>query len=331
MVVINSRVVEKLIDFGNRLIDNPIKTIGVIIVFLLILVILICIIYKKNKVVQKIINFIENLGFPYIKKERIILGVFTKHTAVTKSVTDKYSLIGYKKMYIDYYRKFCDNKMTEKKLQEVVDKQYKNIHKIKKGMKNNNSLVYLGFPHIPFALLDGVNFSGTDNVILYEYKGALTNSSEKDFFELENTYNSDIEVLNNYENHILQSDEIILKIEQSFDINDDKVKDIVGDIDLIYLRNKDVKRWGISSYAEVDKFSKEFYKVLQWASKNDVKIIHLFMTTPVSLTFSLGKIIEHYHPKIIIYNYNNNKYDWCIDIKDRKVKVINERNIEVAN
>lgn len=331
MVVINSKIAEKLIDFGNRLLDNPIKAVLVIIVFILILGILICIIYKKNKAVQKIVNFIENIFFPYIKKEKIILAVFTKKKAATKSITNKYSLIGYKKIYIDCYKKFCDNKMTEEDLQNIVDKQYKNIHKIKKGMKSNNSLVYLGFPHIPFALLDGVNFSGTDNVILYEYKGALTNSSNKDFFELENTYNSDIEILNNYENYILQSKEIILKIEQSFNINDDKLKELVGDIDLIYLRNKDVKRWGISSYAEVDKFSKEFYKVLQWASKNNVKKIHLFMTTPVSLTFSLGKVIEHYHPNIITYNYNNNEYDWCIDIKNRKVNVINKKSTEIAN
>lgn len=331
MDVINWNAVEKLIDFGNELLQNPIKAILVIIVFILILMICICIIYKKSRFVQKIVNFIENLGFPYIKKEIIILAVFTKHNAVTKSVTDKYSLIGYKKMYINFYRKFCDDKIKEKDLQSIVDKQYKNMHKIKKGMKNNKSLVYLGFPHIPFALLDGVNFSGTDNVILYEYKGALTNSSNKDFFELENTYNSDIEILNNYEHHTLKSnEEIILKIEQSFDINDNKLKELVGDIDLIYLRNKDVKRWGISSYAEVDKFSKEFYKVLQWASKNDVKKIHLFMTTPVSLTFSFGKVIEHYHPNIIIYNYHNNEYDWCLDIKNRKVNVINI-NTEIAN
>ena len=55
------------------------------------------------------------------------------------------------------------------------------------------------------------------------------------------------------------------------------------------------------------------------------------MTTPVSLTFSLGKVIEHYHPNIITYNYNNNEYDWCIDIKNRKVNVINKKSTEIAN
>lgn len=323
MAIINTKIIEKLIDFGKVVIENPLQSLIFVIILFLILLIIICMIYRKSKVVQKIINLIENIFFPVVKKEHIIMAVFTKHKAITKNVTDQYSLKGYKKMYIDCYKAFCDNKMDKKKLQKIVDKQYKNMHKIKKGIKNNNSLIYLGFPHIPFALLDGVNFSGTDNVILYEYKGALTNSSDKKFFELENTYNSDMEILNNYENYTLNGDEIILKIEQSFNINDNEIKDVVGDSDVIYLKNNDVRRWGINSYAEIDKFAKEFYKCLEWAKNNGVKKIHLVMTTPVSLTFSLGKVIEHYHPEVIIYNYNNGKYDWYINIRERKVTTIN--------
>lgn len=322
MGVIDSNLIKIIVELGNNVIEHPLQSIIFAIILLLILLIIMCIIYRKSKAVQEIINFIENIFFPIVKKEHIIMAIFTKHRALTKNVTDQYSLKGYKKMYIDYYKSFCDNKITEEKLQKIVDKQYKNMHKIKKGIKSNDSLIYLGFPHIPFALLDGVNFSGTDNVTLYEYKGALTNSSDKKFFELENCYNSDIEILNNYKNYTLQSDEIILKIEQSFNINDKEIKDIVGDIDLIYLKNKDVKRWGINSYAEIDKFAREFYKCLEWAKDNGVKKVHLVMTTPVSLTFSLGRVVEHYHPEIIIYNYNNNRYDWCIDIRNRKVRAI---------
>lgn len=46
------------------------------------------------------------------------------------------------------------------------------------------------------------------------------------------------------------------------------------------------------------------------------------MTTPASLTFVLGQVISHYSPSIVIYNYNNNKYDWCVDAKQRRVKMI---------
>lgn len=69
----------------------------------------------------------------------------------------------------------------------------------------------------------------------------------------------------------MKGNEIILKIEQSFDISDDEIKSLVGDLDVINLSNKDRKRWGIKSYSDVDKFAKEFERILSWAKDNDVK------------------------------------------------------------
>lgn len=318
-------IVENLTKISENITNNVWGGIIFSIVLLLIVIILIIVlIYRQNKFIQKIINLCENLFFPLIKKERIIFEVFTKKNAVVKSVEDMYTLIGFKKIKINCTDKF-ENKewVTEKNLQKLLDKQRKNMSKIKKGSKKNNSLVYLGFPHVPIAFVDGVNFSDVNNVILYEYDGAVGNSPDKDFFELKKIYNSSIELESNYKEITLNSDEVIIKIEQSFDINDRELINLVGDKDIIYLSNKDRKRWGISSYSDVDKFIKEFEKILKWAKENNIKKIHLFMTTPVSLTFSLGQVVSHYTPDIIIYNYNNNNFDWCVDVKNRKVKIIN--------
>lgn len=323
MGIIDTDLISKGIDFGQSVLNNPGSAV-ILLLILLVVLIIICIVYRKSKIVQKLINTIENILFPIIKKEKVIMVAFTKHIANTKEIKDKYSLVGYKKIGINYCNKF--NKpgfVNEKNVQKIIDKQCKNMIKIKKGIKSNDSLIYLGFPHIPIAVMDGVNFSSTDNTILYEYKGALTNSSEKGFFELEKKYNSEIKILSNYEGYQLNGDEIILEIEQSFPINDDEIKNVVGNIDVIYLKNSTISRWGITTYADIDIFVKEFYKVLQWAKNNRVKRIHLVATTPVSLTFSLGKVIEHYHPEIIVYNYNNSEYDWCVNVKTHKVKVLN--------
>ena len=323
MLVIDTAILDKLIDFANKVIDNPVEGFILVIILLIILLIVICILYRKSKILQLMINIIENIFFPLIKKERVIISTFTKNKAVTKEIEERYSLVGYKKINLDYYEKFKNSSwINQKRLQRIVDKKYKNMIKAEKGIKNKDALVYIGFPHIPFAILDGKIFSSTDNVVLYDYKGALTNSSDKNFFELENSYNSDIEIITNYQGYNLKGNEIILKIEQSFSINDEEIKDVVGDLDVIYLKNRDIKRWGINSYAEVDKFVKKFYNVLQWAKENEIKKIHLVATTPVSLTFSLGRVIEHYHPEIIVYNYNNNIYDWCVNLNDRKVYML---------
>ncbi|WP_408033836.1 hypothetical protein [Terrilactibacillus tamarindi] len=43
------------------------------------------------------------------------------------------------------------------------------------------------------------------------------------------------------------------------------------------------------------------------------KKIHLFATTPVSLSFSLGRVINHYHPEMVSIIITIIVFDWGID------------------
>lgn len=314
----NSKILQQIIELIK---ENRLN--GIILLLILVALIALGIIYRHSKITQKVINIFENIFFPYIKKDRIILEVFTKKDANSKGVEDKYSIGGFKKISINKKENFDNtNWLNENNLQKFINKQEKIMRKARKGSKKNDSLAYLGFPHVPIGFMDGYNFSDTDNVILYEYDGSIGNNPDKEFFELKKAYNSDLQLQTNYENYELKSDEIILKVEQSFDIKDDEIKSVVGDLDVINLSNKDRKRWGIKSYSDVDKFAKEFEKILSWGKNKEIKKIHLVMTTPVSLTFTLGQVIAHYSPHIVIYNYNNGKYDWSIDVKQRRVKMI---------
>lgn len=314
----DSEILQQIIDLIKESYLN-----GIILLLILVALIVLGIIYRHSENAQKFINVFENCFFPWIKKDRIILEVFTKKVANSKGVEDKYSIGGFKKITVNRKNDFDSiTWLNENNIQKFIDKQEKIMRKVEKGRKQKDSLVYLGFPHVPIGLIDGYNFSDTDNVILYEYDGATGNNPDKEFFELKKLYNSDLQLVSNYKNYELKGDEIILKIEQSFDIKDNEIKSVVGDLDVINLSNKDRKRWGIKSYSDVDKFAKEFERILSWAKDNNVKKIHLVMTTPVSLTFTLGQVISHYSPEIVIYNYNNNKYDWCVDVKQRRVKMI---------
>ncbi len=321
MLVINTKILEKLIEMCTLIVNNPWKSIILLLILILIAFIITIITYRKSKKIQKAINFVTSLFFPLIKKDVVIMATFSKHQAVFKNVLDEYSLVGYKKYELNYIKEFKkESEIDEVTLQKIIDNQNKVMNKIKKGIKNNDSLIYLGFPHVPIAFLDGKNFSETDNAILYEYKGSLTNSSDKKFFELKKIYNSEIKFTSNYKEINVVEDEVILKIEQSFLINDIEIRDILGDLPIIYLRNNEIERWTIESYSDVDIIVKEFYEILKFCNNEGIKKIHLFLTTPVSLTFSLGRIIEHYHPNIIVYNYNNNKFDWCVDCSKSKVE-----------
>lgn len=283
------------------------------------------ILYRKSKLFQKIINMITNVFFPLLKKDVVILGVFSKEIATTSSVLKNYLLQGYKYIKVNYIEDFKSIQKKES-LYKIIMKQEKKIKNAKKGSKNSNSVVYLGFPHIPIGFFDGYNFTDLDDAILYEYQGDSKSGLDKGFFELKKIYNSELKLETNYKEILTEeseiNSEIILKVEQSYKIDDMTIKEIVGEVPIVYLRNKDIKRWGIISYADVDIFQREFNKILNAAQASKIRKIHLVATTPTSLTFSLGRVIKHYHPEIIVYNFNGGCYDWSLNIKQSKVNIL---------
>jgi hypothetical protein len=113
--------------------------------------------------------------------------------------------------------------------------------------------------------------------------------------------------------------EIALKIEQSFPINNNGIRKTVHVDQIVFFGIKNPKQWGITNYAEIDLYQKAFKLLLNDLKNKGVKKIHLFATTPVSLSFSLGRVINHYHPEIIVYNYNNGRFDWGINLSRMEV------------
>jgi len=186
-------------------------------------------------------------------------------------------------------------------------------------MKNGNSLIYIGFPHVPLGFLDGVNFSDIDDPILYEYQGMGSECLGKGFFELKRIYNTEIELEQTLNNNDSLEKEVALKIEQSFRINDDDIKKVINVSSIVSLSSDEIDRWKITNYAQIDKYQREFEKMLTRMKAKGVEKIHLFATTPVSLSFSLGRVINHYHPEIIVYNYNNGIFDWGINLQNCEI------------
>jgi Ca2+-binding EF-hand superfamily protein len=212
-----------------------------------------------------------------------------------------------------------DGTITKEKLENIVKRQQKTIQKAKRIMKNGNSLIYIGFPHVPLGFLDGVNFSDIDDPILYEYQGMDSECLGKGFFELKRIYNTEIEIEQTLNNYDSLDKEVVLKIEQSFKINDDDIKKVVNVSSIVSLSSSKIGRWKITNYAQIDKYQREFEKMLTEMKAKGVEKIHLFATTPVSLSFSLGRVINHYHPEIIVYNYNNGTFDWGINLQNREI------------
>ncbi|SHH76963.1 hypothetical protein SAMN02745135_02041 [Caloranaerobacter azorensis DSM 13643] len=309
------QLVEKIMQFIQQ--D---KSGGMILLFILIVIAVILgltsiMAYKNSKLLQRLLNYI-----PFIQKEYVMIANFSKKDGRINEVINNYLESGCKVFKLESYKEFADDGTISKlNLEKLVQKQKKTIRNAKKIMKNKNSLIYIGFPHVPLGFLDGVNFTDIDDPILYEYQGMDSECLGKGFFELKRIYNSSLNLVDNIDQTEIINNEVALKIEQSFRINDNEIRKVVNVSSIISFGPQNIGRWKITNYAQIDIYQKEFDKVITQLKNKGVDRIHLFAITPVSLSFSLGRMVKHYHPEIIVYNYNNGKFDWGINLRNQKV------------
>lgn len=306
------KLVNAIIDLIEKDLVNGLILLVILIIILFIISILS---YKNNRLLQRLVNKI-----PFIRKEYVLVANFSKKEGKIDEIIKDYMEYGCKVFKLYTFRDFDkDGTITKEKLENIVKRQQKTIQKAKRIMKNGNSLIYIGFPHVPLGFLDGVNFSDIDDPILYEYQGMDSECLGKGFFELKRIYNTEIEIEQTLNNYDSLDKEVVLKIEQSFKINDDDIKKVVNISSIVSLSSSKIGRWKITNYAQIDKYQREFEKMLTEMKAKGVEKIHLFATTPVSLSFSLGRVINHYHPEIIVYNYNNGTFDWGINLQNREI------------
>lgn len=306
------KLVNAIIDLIEKDLVNGLILLVILIIILFIISILS---YKNNRLLQRLVNKI-----PFIRKEYVLVANFSKKEGKIDEIIKDYMEYGCKVFKLYTFRDFDkDGTITKEKLENIVKRQQKTIQKAKRIMKNGNSLIYIGFPHVPLGFLDGVNFSDIDDPILYEYQGMDSECLGKGFFELKHIYNTEIEIEQTLNNYDSLDKEVVLKIEQSFKINDDDIKKVVNVSSIVSLSSSKIGRWKITNYDQIDKYQREFEKMLTEMKAKGVEKIHLFATTPVSLSFSLGRVINHYHPEIIVYNYNNGTFDWGINLQNREI------------
>ncbi|MFS0749840.1 SAVED domain-containing protein [Oceanobacillus sp. 1P07AA] len=314
------KVINSITELFKLIQNDPITSI----ITLLILIFSSIILYKKWGWLQIAYNWVINYVLCFMKRDFIMLATFTKKEANFTSVKREYQEQGCLYITHNFLKKFkVDGSINYSELQIVLKKKKSKMKTAIKRSKNSNSLIYLGFPHVPLAFLDGHHFKSTDEAILYEYQGEDSECLGKGFYELKRKYNTDLKIVSNYNSEIKYNNEVVLKIEQSFSIGDEEIKNVSGSSQVVSLGVESPNRWNITNYAQIDLYQKRFLELLSKLKENGVNKVHLFATTPVSLSFSLGRVVEHYHPEIIVYNYNNNAYDWAINLRTEEIITFN--------
>ncbi len=94
------------------------------------------------------------------------------------------------------------------------------------------------------------------------------NSSQKKFIELDKKYNMPIKIISTPLIDSNLSEEIILKIENSFAIKDNEINKISENTKILKFSNKNIKPQNISNYAEIDSFKKQLSIYLQGIADN---------------------------------------------------------------
>ncbi|CAI8989577.1 SAVED domain-containing protein [Bacillus sp. IT-79MI2] len=296
------------------------------IIMLLILIFTSIILYKKWGWLQIAYNWIVNHVLIFMKRDFIMLATFSKTEANFNKVKNEYQERGCLYITHNFFGEFNnDGSIDVGNLKGILDKQKAKMKTAIKRSMNSNSLIYIGFPHVPLAFIDGYYFKSTDDPILYEYQGEDSECLGKGFYELKRKYNTEMKIVTDYNAEIKYDNEIALKIEQSFPIMNEEIKEVSGVSQVVSLGLEIPNRWSITNYAQIDMYQTRFLELISKLKENGVNKIHLFATTPVSLSFSLGRKIEHYHPEIIVYNYNNNAYDWAINLRTEEILTFNDK------
>ncbi|MEH7499760.1 SAVED domain-containing protein, partial [Cytobacillus firmus] len=187
------------------------------IITLLILVFSSILLYKKFGLLQIVYNWIINNILRFMKREYVMLTTFSKKEANYSKIKEKYQEQGCLFLTLNVIKLFeVDGSIKKENLLKILKKQRKRMKVAIKRGNNSNSLIYLGFPHVPLAFLDGYHFKDTDNPILFEYQGEDAETLGKGFYELNKKYNTDMKIVSNYNEQNSYGNEVAIKIEQSF-------------------------------------------------------------------------------------------------------------------
>lgn len=192
------------------------------------------------------------------------------------------------------------------------------IDKIKIFNEKTENLIYTGFPLVPLAFLEGYHLKmikEREYIVNYR-KGPLKKMKygpvESDPFNI-----TSLESLNDINNG-----EICINLSYSFGITSDAINIAIPNKILEYKRTP-LKVDGITNYSQVEEIAENFVNYIRGLKNNHgIKIVNIFAAVPVPLAFEIGRNLEHHDPDIFVFNYENNKYDWGINIKTGELKIL---------
>lgn len=274
-------------------------------------------------------HLVQILDEFYIKNnpEKIILLNNSKKILNLKNSFDKYIAEGYQIVETLTERKrneiFNTTGMTTTTLKnkEKFESYLNNFQKeIEIYLKSTSKLIYTGIPLVPLTFFEGYLMRTiTDRKYLVNYRQHNTLSYEELKYGNKEVIDYEKTDLNSIPK---ECREVSINLSSSFGISNENIVSCKKGIILTYKR-KEIEEDHITHYSEVEKIADEFLRYIRrLKEEKNIKRINIFAGIPVPLSYEIARKIENHDPEIYVYHYEENRYEWGINIKTGKLEIL---------
>lgn len=274
-------------------------------------------------------HLIQILDDFYLKNnpEKIILLNNSKKTFNSKDSFNEYIDNGYqivetlmekeKNEIFNVMGMITTNLKDKEKFESYLNKFPKEIEIY---LKSTSKLIYTGIPLIPLTFFEGYLLRLiTNRKYLVNYRNHETMGYEelkhgnKDIIKYEKT---DINLVPE------NCTEVSINLSSSFGINNERIEASKKGFILTY-RREQIEVDHITHYSEVEKIADEFLiYIRKLKEEKNIKRINIFAGIPVPMAYEIARKIENHDPEIYVYHYENNKYEWGINIKTGELEIL---------
>ncbi len=181
-----------------------------------------------------------------------------------------------------------------------------------KAQKSTCQVTYYGIAHTPLVFRMGLKIGDQDNVKLLHKK-----RSDDANFEEWGSERTSIRVIPEEANNSKKSDELIVAIGTSFEIQKEQLKTLRPESKhILYLRTSALGFDNILSYEDARELRINILGYIrEIVKKYSIKKIHMVISSSVAFTFFLAQgYSEQHDPQIIVYHYDKGRYTWGIDM-----------------
>ena len=214
-----------------------------------------------------------------------------------------------------------------KEISYLVNLQDIFIESFKSSINSKDNYGYMGIAHTPFILRAGYKTGDETNFIMFH------KIRNKDYFE--ELSESEVYTPIKIEKKEIKQDtrELVVAISTTFPIDDNNM--VVLNLEsksILKFKTDDLGFDVILSNKQIEQYINTIlYEVRQIVRDNDIRKIHMVISSSVAFSFALGqRLSSNYDPEIIVYHYDSNnekKYPWGISLFNDYTNCIVETEI----